>query len=95
MEQQNESFVLNQSCIDLSSAVSDLDLYNVRNQELIMGGDVCLWAEYADDDMILTRLWPRASAAAERLWSAKTVKNMEEAGPRIEEQRCRMKRSVT
>ena len=75
--------------------MSDLDLYNVRNQELIMGGDVCLWAEYADDDMILTRLWPRASAAAERLWSAKTVKDMEEAGPRIEEQRCRMKRSVT
>ena len=34
-----------------------LDDYRVPNQTLIMGGDVCLWTEYADDESILPRLW--------------------------------------
>ena len=38
---------------------------------------------------------PRASAAAERLWSSKDVSDHIEAAPRIEEHRCRMKRYAT
>lgn len=37
---------------------------------------------------------PRASAAAERLWSNKKVLDEVAAAPRIEEQRCRMIRRV-
>ena len=69
-------------------------MYDVRHQELLMGGDVCMWAEFADDESILPRIWPRASAAAERLWSSKSVNDVYAAAPRIEEQRCRMKRCV-
>jgi len=37
---------------------------------------------------------PRASAAAERLWSDRSVSNFQQAAPRIEAQRCRMMRWV-
>ena len=37
---------------------------------------------------------PRASAAAERLWSDRRLVDVHKAAPRIEEQRCRMIRFV-
>ena len=69
-----------------------LDDYRVKNQSLLIGGEACLWTEYADDEILMARLWPRASAAAERLWSDKHILDEQAAAPRIEEQRCRMLR---
>jgi len=35
----------------------------------ILGGEVALWSEQADALSMDTRIWPRASALGERLWS--------------------------
>nr|CAD1840415.1 unnamed protein product [Ananas comosus var. bracteatus] len=37
--------------------------------KLVLGGEVALWSEQADSTVLDGRIWPRASAMAEALWS--------------------------
>ena len=60
-----------------------------EQKRLILGGEACMWSEVADPTNLSTRVWPRACAAAERLWSNATV-NVDEAARRLEEHVCRM-----
>lgn len=52
--------------------------YNLSEEEakLVLGGEVALWSEQADPEVLDPRLWPRASALAEALWSG----NRDETG---------------
>ncbi|KAL6030553.1 hypothetical protein STEG23_007352 [Scotinomys teguina] len=59
-------------------------------QKLVFGGEACLWGEYVDSTNFIPRLWPRASAVGERLWSPKTVTDLEDAYKRLVAHRCRM-----
>lgn len=36
----------------------------VTEQELVLGGEVCMWAETADTSNVQQTIWPRAAAAA-------------------------------
>ncbi|MCK7596229.1 beta-N-acetylhexosaminidase [Microbulbifer sp. CAU 1566] len=46
-----------------------------EQQKNILGGEVALWAEMIDEHNIDLRLWPRAFAVAERLWSGKELQD--------------------
>jgi len=68
-----------------------LDFYGGEEQKaLVIGGEACMWSEFVNSVNLTPRMWPRASAVAERLWSPREVNDIHEAKSRIQEMECRM-----
>ncbi|RWR77688.1 Glycoside hydrolase family 20 [Cinnamomum micranthum f. kanehirae] len=65
-----------------------------KEAELVVGGEVALWSEQADPAVMDGRIWPRASAMAETMWSGNRdesgKKRYAEATDRLNEWRYRM-----
>lgn len=52
-------------------------------QKLILGGEVCMWAEQLDQRTIDSRIWPRTAAIAERFWSPQDVRDVDDMYRRL------------
>ncbi|KAK4487878.1 hypothetical protein RD792_003616 [Penstemon davidsonii] len=61
-----------------------------KQQSLVLGGEVCMWGEHIDGSDIEQTIWPRAAAAAERLWTPYDMlaKDPEQVRSRLSHFRC-------
>src|SRR6201999_2843954 len=47
-----------------------------EQQKLILGGEVCMWAEQLNERTIDSRIWPRTAVMAERFWSPQSERDV-------------------
>jgi len=62
----------------------DADKLAPEEKSRILGGEMCMWAEYTTSEMVDSRIWPRAAAIAERLWSPAATRDVDSMYARME-----------
>ena len=54
-----------------------------EQQKRILGGEAAAWAEFISDENNESRIWPRAAAVAERLWSPQQTQDVDSMYARL------------
>jgi len=57
---------------------------SAEEKQRILGGEACMWAEFVTPENIDARIWPRAGAIAERLWSRQEIVDLDSMYSRLQ-----------
>lgn len=49
----------------------------------VLGSEVCIWSELYTEEAISSRIWPRAAAMTDKLWSEVVETNLTEVQKRL------------
>ena len=60
----------------LDDPIPDNSTLTPDQQRLILGGEVCMWAEQITAQTVDSRVWPRTAALAERFWSPRQTRDV-------------------
>jgi hexosaminidase len=67
----------------LNDPVPENTTLTAEEQKLIWGGEATMWSEWVSPATIDSRIWPRTAAIAERFWSPREVKDVDEMYRRL------------
>lgn len=68
----------------LNDPIPENTTLTAAEQKLILGGEATMWSEWTSPETIDSRIWPRTAAIAERFWSAREVKDVDDMYRRLE-----------
>ena len=55
----------------------------VKHEDRVLGGEVCMWSEFNNADIIEEKIWSRAGALADKLWGQKKAFDAEIVAGRL------------
>ena len=67
----------------LDDPMPDASTLTAEQQKLILGGEVCMWAEHITPQTVDSRIWPRTAAIAERFWSPRETRDVHDMYRRL------------
>ncbi|NYF50238.1 beta-N-acetylhexosaminidase [Tunturiibacter gelidoferens] len=74
----------------LDDPIPDNSTLTPDQQKLILGGEVCMWAEQITAQTVDSRVWPRTAALAERFWSTRQTRDVADMYRRLEIESIRL-----
>src|SRR5215475_7457481 len=94
VQQGNRALLSNGYYLDLAESAEqhylndplggDAAKLSPEQQKMILGGEACMWSEMVSAENVDSRIWPRAAAIAERLWSPAAVRDVDSMYARME-----------